>query len=280
MTGSDVQVLPEAGRPDTQKQLALAGGLTLDEVKSIGTVFFQSGLFKDTRSAAAAITKVLAGQEMGVPPMEAMRGFHVYEGNVHFSAGLVGALIKRSRQYDYRVKEANDSVCVIEWRERVNTGLPIAPKYEVVGESSFTRAEAEAANLLRKANWQTYAEDMLFARALTRGARRYCPDVFGGAVYVPGEDAPEQEDRPEPFVQPTPKVNLAARVHAYDPPRTARLHEDSPPAEDATPAADATSESSPSSTSETDQPEGEPLFSPSPEEVEALEADQHRDPHA
>lgn len=278
MPSNEVTVMPEAGRPDTTKALELAGGLTLDEVKSIGTVFHQSGLFKDTKSAAAAITKVLAGQEMGVPPMEAMRGFHVYEGNVHFSSALVAALIKRSRKYDYRIKEANDSVCVIEWREAKYAAGTFPHTWEVVGESSFTREEAQAADLLRKANWKTYAEDMLFARALTRGARRYCPDVFGGAVYVPGEDAPEQEDRPEPFIQKTPDGG-------YTPPRVASLHDEG--FEESRSASSTAHEGAAHTTDEAASPGAssaapsgtDPLFPPTESEVEALEAE-HRDPQA
>ena len=123
MPSSEVTVLPEAGRPDTTKTLELAGGLTLDEVKSIGTVFFQSGMFTEAKSAAQAITKVLAGQEMGIPPMASMRGLYVSQkGNVEFMSGLMGALVKRSGRYDYRVKEASDTVCVLEWRQRDDQG--------------------------------------------------------------------------------------------------------------------------------------------------------------
>lgn len=258
---SEVTVLPEANKPDTTKPLNLGGGLTLDEIKSIGQVFMQSGMFKDTKSAAQAITKVLAGQELGVPPMQAMRGIHVVDGNPQLSAGLIAALVKRSGRYDYRLVEANDSACVIEWRQRRDDG-----GWEVVGQSDFTREEAAAAGLDKKANWRTYTEDMLFARALTRGARRYCPDVFGGAVYTLGEAAPDQEDLPAPFVQTT---------GSYKPPRVANLHEDSPPAEDE-PAERPTQTSTPTVQG---QPEAE-LFPPSDEELEALEADAHRDPTA
>lgn len=253
----ELEVLPEAGRPDTAKQIDLAGGLNLEEIKSIGQVFFQSGMFKDTKSAAQAITKVLAGQELGVPPMQAMRGIHVVDGNPQLSAGLIAALVKRSGRYDYRVSEANDTVVSLEWLQRDDKG-----RWETVGDSDFTRAEAETAGLLKKTNWQTYTEDMLFARALTRGARRYCPDVFGGAVYTLGEAAPDADDLPPAFVQ-TPGD--------YKPPRVAALHEDSPPAED-----DAAS--SPSEASGTGQPGETHLFPPSQDELDALEADQHRDP--
>lgn len=261
MAGTDVEVLPEAGRPDTTKNLELAGGLNLEEIKSVGTLFWQSGLFKDAKSAAACITKVMAGQELGIPPMQSMRGIHVVDGNPQLSAGLIAALVKRSGRYDYRVAEASDTACVIEWRQRTDAG-----GWETVGRSDFTLAEAETANLAHKTNWKTYTEDMLFARALTRGARRYCPDVFGGAVYAPGEAAPEQDDLPAPFVQQTPKT--------YQPPRVARLHETPPSAPD-----DETR--LPSESSET--PPGEEHLFPSQDELDAVGEDEqreHRDPTA
>jgi len=260
MPSNEVQVLPEAGRPDTTKPLGLAGGLNLEEIKSIGTVFFQSGMFKDAKSAAQAITKVMAGQELGVPPMQAMRGIHVVDGNPQLSAGLVAALVKRSGRYDYRVLEANDTLVSLQWYQ---DGEP-------VGESMFTLAEAEHANLAKKTNWQTYTEDMLFARALTRGARRYCPDVFGGAVYAPGEAAPDAEDLPQPFIQQTPQGG-------YVPPRVAQLHDE--PVEESRSASSALEGAAHTSDAPASEPpSGTSLFPPSDEELEALEADQHRDP--
>lgn len=255
MTGNAIDVLPEASRPDTTKSLELAGGLTLDEVKSIGTVFFQSGMFTEAKSAAQAITKVLAGQEMGIPPMAAMRGLYVSQrGNIEFMASLMGALVKRSGKYDYRVMEASDTACVLEWRQRDDKG-----RWEVVGESDFTRAEAETASLTGKATYQAYTEDMLFARALSRGCRRHCPDVFFGAVYAVGETAIEDEDKPPAFVQ---------TAGAYKPPRVAALHD-----EDAPPAEGAGASHSASEAAGTGQPEEPHIFDPD------AGASEHRDPH-
>lgn len=48
--------------------------------------------------------------------------------------------------------------------------------------------EAQEAGLLGKDNWKKYASDMLFARAISRGAKRYTPGIFGGSpVYTPDE---------------------------------------------------------------------------------------------
>ena len=35
--------------------------------------------------------------------------------------------------------------------------------------------------------WEKYPRNMVFARALTNGARWYCPDVFNGPIYTPDE---------------------------------------------------------------------------------------------
>ena len=266
------EVLPEAGRPDTGKSLALSGGLNLDEIKSIGQVFHRSGMFKDSKGEAQAITKVLAGQELGVPPMQAMRGIHVVDGNPQLSAGLIAALVKRSGRYDYRVSEASDTAVVLEWRERTDAG-----GWETVGRSDFTLAEAKTANLAGKANWKTYTEDMLFARALTRGARRYCPDVFGGAVYTIGEAAPDAEEIPQ-HVQATPQGG-------YTPPRVAQLHDDeaseeSRSASSAHEGAAHTPDDASLGSASSGAPSGTELFPPSQDELDAIAEDaaQHRDP--
>jgi len=253
MPNTEIEVLPEAVKPDTNKQLALAGGLTLDEIKSIGQVFQQSGMFKDTKSVAQAVTKVLAGQELGIPPMQAMRGIHVVDGNPQLSAGLVASLVKRSGRYDYRVVEATDTAVVLEWRQRPVEG----GAWEIVGRSDFTREDAAAAGLSNKANWKTYTEDMLFARALTRGARRYCPDVFGGAVYAPGEAAPDADDLPEPLIQRTPPGG-------YVPPRVATLHEES-----RSPASALEGAAHPSDAPASDSAGETELFPPSDDELDA-----------
>lgn len=185
---------PDANGEVPNEQVASAAGmalelkpldtnaLTLDEVGKIGRVFYQSGYFKDARDAAQAITKILAGQELGIGPFQAMAQFHVVEGKPTMSAGLIGGLVKRSGRYDYKPVTTNEEECVIDWYERRDG------TWELAGQSRFTMTDAARAKLLRSGSgWEKYPVDMLFARALTAGARRYCPDVFGGAIYATGE---------------------------------------------------------------------------------------------
>ncbi len=146
------------------------------EIEWIAQAFIASGYVKDAQSFGQAVTKIVAGLEIGVAPFQAMRGMNIINGEPQLSAGLVGALVKRSGRYDYRVRTKNEEECVLDWYENG----------ELVGESMFSMADAQRAKLVKGA-WLTYPRSMLFARALTDGARTHCPDVFGGAVYADGE---------------------------------------------------------------------------------------------
>jgi hypothetical protein len=56
--------------------------------------------------------------------------------------------------------------------------------------SEFTIEDAKKAGLLTSGNrgsWEKYPRNMLFARALSNGAKWHCADIFGGPVYVPEE---------------------------------------------------------------------------------------------
>lgn len=177
---------------------------SLAELQDVAKAFAASGYFKDATDVAKAYTKVLAGNELGIPPMQAMTGIHIVEGKPTLSGPLVGALIKRSGRYDYRVKVLTDTECVLTFMQ---DGEP-------VGESGFTIADAQKAGLAGKGVWQKYPRNMLLARALTNGARWYCPDVFGGAVYTP-EEMGAQVDEDGAVVLPA--IESAAPVNDATP---------------------------------------------------------------
>ncbi len=153
------------------------------DIEMLGRAMAASGFFKDIKSASQAMVKILAGKEIGLPPIAAMTGIHLIDGKVSLGANLIAAAVKRSGRYNYRVREHTADGCRIEFFEHG----------ESVGISEFTMQDAQAANLTGKAVWRQYPRNMLFARALTNGARWYCADVFGGAVYT--EEELEHDER-------------------------------------------------------------------------------------
>lgn len=160
----------------TSLQRVAPGGIvsSFEEIQSVGQIFAKSGFFSDTRDAAQAVVKIMAGAEMGFGPMASMTGIHIIKGKVGISANLMAQAIKRSGRYDYKVRKLDTEVCEIEFFE----------KGQSVGVSAFTRQEAVKAGTQ---NLDKFPRNMLFARALSNGVRWYCPDVTSGPAYTPEE---------------------------------------------------------------------------------------------
>jgi len=149
-----------------------------DQLQKAATALQASGYFKDVTSQAQAVVKVMAGAELGLPPFAAMTGINIIQGKPVLGANVIATLVKNDPRYDYRVKLCTDQECIIEWFE----------DKQFSGVSTFNLDEAKRAGLNGKDNWTKYPSDMLFARAISRGARRYAPGIFGGSpVYTPDE---------------------------------------------------------------------------------------------
>jgi hypothetical protein len=164
--------------------LTMSVGDTGFTMSGLAEIFVQSGFFaKDVKSQSQAIVKILYGRELGLSPIKAMLGIYMVEGRPEVAAAILGGIIKKSGRYDYREKELTTTACAIEFY-RTN---PAADTNESIGIARFTWEDAQRAGLASKFNWKQYPEDMLWARALARGIRRYCPDAIGVPVYVQGE---------------------------------------------------------------------------------------------
>ena len=147
------------------------------DTMQLGKVLASSGYFQDARDAAQAIVKVLAGRELGIGPVASMTGIYIVKGRVTLSANLMAAQIKRSGKYDYAVRQMDDHGCVIEFFQGAQS----------IGVSSFVEADAKLAGLTGGDNWKKFPRNMYFSRAMSNGAKWYCPDVFSGPVYTPDE---------------------------------------------------------------------------------------------
>ena len=158
----------------TDNKLAIQNEMT---ITSLSEIFAQSGYFSDARSAAQAAVKILAGRELGVPPIASMTGIDIIKGKVQLSAVLMASVLKRTPGYDYKILDHSDTICRIEF---IRNG-------ERLGISKFDVSDAKQAGLLNGDNYKKYPRNMLFARAMSNGCRWYCPEVLGGPAYTPGE---------------------------------------------------------------------------------------------
>ena len=173
------------------------GLMTLQETMSLGEVLAKSGYFTDAEGQAQAVVKVLAGREMGFGPIASMTGVYIVKGKPTIGANLLGAAIKGSGRYDYRVIELTDGRAEIAFFQGS----------EEIGRSVFTMEDASKAALTNKPGpWKQYPRNMLFSRAMSNGARWYCPDVYGGVTpYTPEEMGVEVDQEGDVIdVTPTP----------------------------------------------------------------------------
>jgi hypothetical protein len=151
---------------------------TFDDVERAAKAMSASGFFPDSKQAAQAIVKVLAGRELGFGAFASMTGVSVIQGKPVIGANLLAAAVKQTGKYNYHILLLNENECKIEF---IESG-------KAVGVSSFSMDDAKAANLTGKDNWKKYPRNMLFARAISNGQKWYAPDVFNGVtVYTPDE---------------------------------------------------------------------------------------------
>lgn len=166
-------------------EIVKAEMMPLADVTNYGKIFAESGMFENVKSQAQAVVRILAGQEIGIPPFASISGIHIIKGKPSMGAGLMASRVKGSGKYDYKVKDHTDKVCSIDFYQNY-TG-----KFELIGNSTFTIEDAKKA---QTQNLDRFPRNMLFARAISNGIKWFTPDIFAGPVYVPEEMPTLTED--------------------------------------------------------------------------------------
>jgi hypothetical protein len=190
---------------------------TLSEVSSLAEVLAQSNLMpKDLIGKVPnVVVQILAGQELGLSPMAAIRGIHVIEGKPILAADTMVALVLRSGLAEYfTCTEDTDERVTYETKRK---GSPTAQKM------SWSTVDTKRAGVQLKDNWRMHPRAMMRARAKSALARDVYPDILAG-TYDPDEiQVPAREPAPRP-VQHAPST-------------PAEVVEDAVIVEDATPRA-------------------------------------------
>jgi hypothetical protein len=154
---------------------------SVDEALRLSKILVASKLLpRGVGSPEAAFAIILAGRELGLSPMQALRSIHIIEGKPTMSADLMLALVKRSPRCRYfKMVESTEKAATYE-TDREGEGPT---------RMSFTLDEAKAASLTGKDNWRKFPSAMLRARCIAALARTVYPDVLLG-VYETDELEP------------------------------------------------------------------------------------------
>jgi hypothetical protein len=155
-----------------------------------------SKLYRGIGDEFAVMTIMLAARELDIPPMAALNGgINIIQGKTEISARMMAALIIR-RGGTISVEESTDQKCVLK-------GIRSNGQ---VGIESFTIEEAKKAGLVKVGGgWEKWPKDMLYARCISRLARRLFPDVIGMG-YVEGEI---KESLNNPTLSPDTELTVA-----------------------------------------------------------------------
>lgn len=151
----------------------------------------------------------LTAKEMGLPLMLCMNGgLYTFDGKVTMSSQLMKVMIVNHGGLA-DIVHLDDKKCLIRftWKGKNQ-------------EYSYSIEEAVKAGYMSKPVWRNHTKDMLYARALSGGARKYMPEVIMGA-YVVGELDNDERD----IETMTHTVNIYAGSDGSEPIHTHRVNE-------------------------------------------------------
>lgn len=154
-------------------------------LKEIAVTGFKSGLLPTSiKTQEAAIVIALKGRELGIPPMQAFSHINVISGKPTMSSELMLAQIfKCVPKAVINYVQTDSQGCIID-AARPNCKL---------SRFSFTKDDAEKAQLLSKDTWKKYPDAMYRARAISAMARALFPDALMGVSYTAEELGAEVE---------------------------------------------------------------------------------------
>lgn len=192
--GTDIEKTNSAALPAVRGEVTLTG--FGDVMKFADYLSRARGFVPDVyvgkpESLAAVI---LTSMELGIGPMEGMRGIHMVKGKPMLDASLLTKLALRAGvTIDYLV--STDAECSLKLTRNGRTH-----------SETWTIADAKRAGLLGNDVWGKYPKRMLQARALSSAIRAWCPDVVGANVYVEGEIPDAAETPRQTTTVPTAEV--------------------------------------------------------------------------
>lgn len=215
-----------------QIQLVSGNQLTGDDAMLLGSMF-NSGYFSSIDSLSKAVTRAVFGKRIGIDVMTAITSLYIIDGKPALEAQAIRNTCVAAG-YDIITKKLDGDECVLEWYY----------KKKLLGESRFTKTDAirrgyidpecadtyptehkertikfynkfkkpvagwdEKIGCKCKDNWKSMPEEMMLARATTKGNRMYGNHAFNEEVY----DTDELRDsdlRPDTTPVDTARANI------------------------------------------------------------------------
>jgi len=150
----------------------------LNTLMKVSAELSKSGMYPDLNNSGKYLAVILAGDAFGLAPMTALMNVHIVNGRPGFSAQAIGAFLRRAGVKTH-ILECSSERCRIKFTR--DGAEPFEYEFNSDDANRAGKIPAKPGSV-----WSTYPQDMLFARALTGGGRKFAPDAMIGA-YVPDE---------------------------------------------------------------------------------------------
>lgn len=219
-TGQVTAYQPQAPTPTSQvvalAEWAQAAQAAYQVAESLVETSFVPEAFR--RKPYEATAAILAGSEVGLSPMAALRAFDVIQGTAAPRAMTLRAIVQ-SCGHEVWIEEATDNRAIVCGRRNGSTREQ---------KSVWTIDRARGLGLTSKHNWKNQPKAMLIARATAEVCRLIASDAILGLPYSVEEidDGAMPADQPVPAAEPGRSTEQAVPV----PRRTAKRRETPKPA--------------------------------------------------
>lgn len=141
----------------------------------IAKVMGASGLYPDYGTAQKAAGAIVIGAQYGLSPAQSLGAIHIVKGKPMLHYSLILAKVREHPDYDYKIIESSDERATVEFLRHDS----------IAGVETFTLAQAKKQGTQ---NLDKFPDTMLLARAVSKGVKKFCPDVLNGMpTYVQGE---------------------------------------------------------------------------------------------
>lgn len=224
MTITDAPETPDevlAGSPDVENlPVLLARGTdvaaTLDERIRVAEVLSEAGMlpqqYRGNRGNVLAVQ--FAADALNIPLFTAFQHLHIVKGKVGMSAELMRALMRRAGiryKIDSDTKLATMRLKLPDDPDWVTASFTI----ETAIHAGLCRRDANTGKVVARSNsgeilpWEAHTEALLVARATSKIARMYCPEVLQGMSYTQDELEEATRVNAVPTVVQVPKTEAA-----------------------------------------------------------------------
>lgn len=127
----------------------------------------------------AVMAAIIAGRELGLPPMMSLQNIAVIEGKPTLSAQAMRAIVIARGHLIERV-ESDDEHCVMRG-QRSDTGQELTVTWTM---ADVAKGGIDKGREGVKTNWRMYPAQMLTARATSELCRLLFADLLGGLSYA------------------------------------------------------------------------------------------------